>query len=374
MSREICFDQEKGPSLMRVVTKLAIVALCVALLVPLAGCKRHKKGTGDAANADPSVVGSITVYTSLSQDRSDAYLSVFKQSYPNVTVKVVRDTPEAIATRIGKEKKAPVADVVWHTPLSALTAAEETGALKTYVYPPGQYDAVQGSYADGDHGSTPQFVGTDAKLIGWLVNTGKTGGSMPGMFDDLADPKYRGDIVMPSVNTEAGYVMVAGILSAKGEDVGWPYLDSLDQNVAYYTSTDEAAPKAVVTGDAAIGIGWDSDVIGEAQNGSGAQAGWPGLPELSPYDLDVDALLKPTASKAAKTFLNWAISDDAMNAYAKDTPVTAVDEGTGLPTGYPSGDITDQFNTEMDFSYLADNHDQIVKEWMKRYGKKIKGQ
>jgi iron(III) transport system substrate-binding protein len=359
---------------MRTVTKMASVALCVALLVPMVGCRHHKKASGDAVNADPSVTGSITVYTSLTQDRVDSYLAAFKSTYPNVTVKVVRDTPTAISARIVKEKKAPLADVVWHTPLSSLTAAEETGALQAYVYPPGQYDAVQGSFADGDHGALPQFVGVDARMIGWLVNSGKTGGSTPQTFDDLVDPKYRGQIVMPSVNTEAGYTIVATIISLKGEDDGWPYLDSLDQNVSYYTNTDDAAPKAAQSGDAGVGLGWDNDIIGDAQGGGGAQAAWPGQPELSPYDLDVDALLKPTASKAAKTFLNWAISDDAMNAYAKDTPITAVDEGTGLPTGYPNGDVTDQFNTNMDFQFLADNHDQIVAEWMKRYGKKIRGQ
>ena len=61
-----------------------------------------------------------------------------------------------------------------------------------------------------------------------------------------------------------------------------------------------------------------------------------------------------------------------MGVYAADTPITSVDEGN-QPQGYPAT-ISDQLMQAEDFSYLAANHDKIVTEWMKRYGKKIKAQ
>ena len=101
---------------------------------------------------------------------------------------------------------------------------------------------------------------------------------------------------------------------------------------------------------------------------------FPGLPELSPWELDVDALVsKPAPSAAAKTFLDWAISDAAMNAYAADTPATSVDEGNGLPQGYPAA-VSDQLMQPNDFGWTANNHKKVVTEWMKRYGSKIKAQ
>ena len=360
---------------MRIVPKLVAVALCAALALSAAGCG-HKKVLAKSTkgvSVDRSVVGTLTVYTSTPQAQADKYLADFKDQYPNVTLSVITSTPVGIVAKAMKEKKAPVADVIWRTPLSAVYAADEASALASYVYHPGQYDAVAADYSDPDTPEPPLVTGTDARIIGWAVNTSKTGGSAPQSFADLTDSKYSGQIVMPSINTDAGYTMVSLLLSFDGEDTAWPYLDQLNKNVAYYTD-DEAAPaKAVAEGSAGVGIGWDKQITDAASSGS-AQVVFPGLPEMSPYDVDADALVnKPQPSAAAKVFLEWAISDSAMGAYAEDTPITSVDEGDGLPAGYPPS-VSDQLMQNADWSYMADNHTQIVKEWMKRYGKKIKAQ
>jgi iron(III) transport system substrate-binding protein len=363
---------------MRILKRVVAVSLCLAIAVAMGGCghKKSAHAAGSNVSADPSVRGDVTVYTSLAESQSSKYLVSFRKQYPNVNLTLVSDNPTVLMAKVIKQKKTPVADVIWHTPLSAVTAAEEASALASYSYHPGQYDAVAADYSDGDHPATPLFVGTDAKLIGWAVNTSKTGGAAPQAFADLTDSKYAGQIVAPSINTDAGYTMVASLLSADGDgnDEAWAYLDQLDKNVAYYTD-DEAAPaQAVADGSAGVGIGFDKQVTDVANSGGSAQAVFPGLPEMSPYEIDVDALVnKPSPSSAAKTFLDWAISDDAMNAYAAETPITSVDQGNGLPQGYPAT-VSDQLMQNEDFSYSADNHDKIVAEWKKRYGKKIKAQ
>ena len=361
---------------MRIVGRLMAVSLCVALAISIAGCghkKVHAKG-GLAVAADPSVVGTVTVYTSTPKTQADRYLADFQRQYPNVKLSVVTSTPAGIVAQVIKEKKKPVADVIWHTPLSAVYAADEATALAFYVYHPGQYDAVQANYSDPDQADKPFVTGTDARLVGWAVNTSKTGGAAPRSFADLTDSKYSGLIVMPSVNTDAGYTMVSLLLSTDGEDTGWAYLDQLDKNVDHYTNDENAPTQAVADGSVGVGIGWDKQVTDAANSGGSAQAVFPGLPEMSPYDIDVDALVaKLVPSSAAKTFLEWAISDDAMNLYAADTPITSVEEGSVLAPGYPTS-ISDQLMQNADWGYMADNHAKIVADWMKRYGKKIKSQ
>jgi iron(III) transport system substrate-binding protein len=357
-----------------VVLKAGAVSLVAALAVGATGCGFGAKPAAKAGakvTADPSVKGSISVYTSLPEAKAKSYLALFSKEYPNVTVTLVRDSAPALVDKLIKEKSAPVADVVWHTPLTSVQRAAEASALAPYLYHPGQIDAVSGDFRDTDHPDQPLFLGTDARMIGFAVNGSKAGGNGPATLDDLADPKYAGQLVMPSINTDAGYAFVADLIVLMEEAPAWEYLDKVDKNVAYYTDDESAPAKAAADGSAGVGIGFDKSVV-DAQNGGNAvNAVFPGPPQLSPWEMDVDALVnKPSPSPVAKTFLDWAISDAAMTAYSDDTPMTSVDIGAGFPSGYPQTPSA-QMMEPNDFRWTADNHQKVVAEWMKRYGKKI---
>jgi iron(III) transport system substrate-binding protein len=349
------------------------VSLVAALALSVTGCGSADSGkkTVTAATVDSSVSGPLTVYTSLPKAQADAYLTSFKTQYPNVTVTLVTDTPEKITGKVVSEASAPVADVVWHTPLSAMMMAIEASAVAPYAYTPAQLDPVGADYTDGYH-EVATYVGTNARFIGFAVNTDKTGGAVPAAFVDLIDPQYAGKIVAPSINTEAGYTLVSNLVVSMDEQASWEYLDQLNKNVAYYTD-DEAKPVAdVAAGSAGIAIGWDAAVVNAQTANKTVKAVWPGDPELSPWCMDVDSLVaKPEPSAVAKKFLDWAISDQAMTAYVKDTPAISIDLGGGLPAGYPES-VSGQLMTAYDFSYAANSHDAIVTEWMNRYGGKIK--
>lgn len=357
----------------RTSTIAVVVVLLVVASLALTGCghKRHraKKTT---VIADYSVSGTVTVDTSLASEEATRYLDGFRHAYPKVKVALVSASATQTAASIIAHKKAPIADVVWHTPLSAIYAADEAKALMVYAYHPGQIDAVISDYTDPDTPDKPIVTGTDARLIAFAVNPTKMGGASPAGFADLTDPKYKGQIVMPSVNTEAGYNMIASLLSANDESE-WDYFDQLDKNVAYYTTDETSAVEAVKSGSAGVGIGFDPAVVKAANASGGAvHAVFPGLPDMSPYEIDVDALVATTSpTPAAKAFLDWAISDDAMRLYSADTPITSVDEGKKFPAGYPAA-ISDQLMQNEDFQYSTENRKTIVAKWMKRYGSKIK--
>lgn len=357
----------------RISTFVLVLTLLLIASLALTGCghKRHRKKKTTVV-ADYSVSGTVTVNTSLASEEATRYLRGFARAYPKVKVALVSASATQTAASVIANKKAPIADVVWHTPLSAMYAASEAKALMVYAYHPGQIDAVISDYTDPDTPDKPVVTGTDARLIAFAVNPSKLGGASPGGFADLTDAKYKGQIVMPSVNTETGYCMIASLLSANDESE-WDYFDELDKNVAYYTHDETSAVEAVKSGAVALGVGFDPAVVGAANSsGGGVHAVFPGLPEMSPYEIDVDALIATTSpTPAAKAFLDWAIGDDAMRLYAKNTPITSVDEGKKLPAGYPAV-ISDQLMQNEDFQYSAENRKAIVAEWMKRYGSRIK--
>jgi iron(III) transport system substrate-binding protein len=78
------------------------------------------------------------------------------------------------------------------------------------------------------------------------------------------------------------------------------------------------------------------------------------------------AIMKNTKNpEDAKTFVDWAVSEAAMDAYAKRVEVVAYpvkSQGTtNLPPELASRMIKN------DFAWAAQNHPEIIAQWRKRY-------
>ncbi|MFQ8689577.1 MAG: hypothetical protein ACLR9K_06865, partial [Blautia sp.] len=87
--------------------------------------------------------------------------------------------------------------------------------------------------------------------------------------------------------------------------------------------------------------------------------------EGSGWDLEANALIeKDEINPAAYTFLDWAISDNAMDLYRVNYPIVTV-ENTGTYDGYESNPI-DQL-IDNDFSWAAQNREDILSEWLEKY-------
>ncbi len=85
------------------------------------------------------------------------------------------------------------------------------------------------------------------------------------------------------------------------------------------------------------------------------------------YEMEANSLTKKGKSNAAaKQFLDWAITDEAMSLYAKYFAAVAV-AGFPVPEGLPK-DISKVVYPN-DFEWSAKNRDRILAEWTKRYGK-----
>ena len=69
---------------------------------------------------------------------------------------------------------------------------------------------------------------------------------------------------------------------------------------------------------------------------------------------------------AAKQFLDWAITDEAMGLYSKYFAAVAV-PGFPVPEGLPK-DVSKVVYPN-DFDWSAKNRDRILAEWAKRYQK-----
>ncbi len=95
-------------------------------------------------------------------------------------------------------------------------------------------------------------------MTGFCVNTiecKSLGLPIPESFEDLLNPVYQGQLVMPNpASSGTGFLTVSAILQMKGETDGWAYLDKLHANMARYTHSGSKPCKIAGSGELPIGL------------------------------------------------------------------------------------------------------------------------
>jgi iron(III) transport system substrate-binding protein len=317
--------------------------------------------------AVPATAEDLLVYTALEDDEIPRYLSVFKKEYPNINVKIVRDSTGIVTAKLLAEKDNPQADVVWGTAATSLMLCDQAGMVQPYA--PKGLEKVVPKMRDANN--PPHWVGIKAWMTGFCVNTIEVEAMklpVPKSFEDLTDKVYQGQLVMPNpASSGTGFLTVSAILQMKGEKDGWAYLDRLHQNIARYTHSGSKPCKLAGSGEYPIGVSFAYRGFMQKQKGEPVETVFPA--EGSGWDVEANCLIKkPQIKEAAKVFLDWAISEPVMKEYAQVYPVTAYPTGVPIPEGFPEN--PEKQLTDNDFNWAAKNRTRILEEWTKRYDSK----
>lgn len=332
--------------------------LLFLLLLPLA-CQGDSPST-----ATPQ---SLVVYTALEDDQLPAYLELFEKAHPNIEVEIVRESTGTLTDQLLAELDAPKAEVIWGVSAVSLQVLEKAGLLVPYA--PKELEAIDPLFRD--NANPPYWVGIDAWMTAFCVNTELTeaqGLPIPASWTALADPIYKGQIVMPNpASSGTGYFAVASLISRLGEEDGWEFLDRLHENMALYTHSGSEPCKRAGAGEYPIGVSFGYRAVTQRNQGDPIVPVFP--PERSGWDMEANALTtKGAENPAAKTFLDWAISREAMVAYGKNFAITARPNGQPIPDGFPI-DPRQQLLPQ-DFGWMAEQRERILAEWLARYDEK----
>ena len=335
-----------------------------------AGSQEAGTETSEGGSAQKADSGEITVYTALEDEQVSDYLAKFNETYPDITVNIVRESTGIITAKLIAEKDNPQADLVWGTAASSMMVLDDMGALEPYE--PEGCDRILPQFKSDKE--VPTWVGIDAWETAFVVNTEelKKLGMEPEeikSYEDLLDPRLKGQIVMSNPNSSGtGFLTVSAILQLKGKDseAGWDYLDQLHENIAQYVHSGSKPAKMAASGECAVGISFGYAGISQRDKGAPVEVIFP--EEGSGWDLEANALMKKEEiNPAAYTFLDWAISDEAMDLYRVNYPIVTV-ENTGTYEGYDSNPL-DQL-IDNDFSWAAENRENILNEWIEKYDSK----
>jgi len=342
---------------------MVMFIIFIVAILSLTGCKEEKQAAG-------SITGSITVYTALEDELVTEYLKSFYAKYPDIKVNVVRESTGIITARLIAEKENPQADVVWGTAASSMLVLDERGQLEPYA-PKGVERILPKFKSDKP---IPTWVGITAWETAFIINTveiDKLGLEAANIksYADLLDPKLKGHIVMSNPNSSGtGFLTVAGVLQLndKDTDAGWDYLSKLHENVNQYVHSGSKPAKMAAAGECVVGVSFGYAGISQKQKGAPVITVFP--IEGSGWDMEANALIKKqTINPVAKTFLDWAISDEAMDSYKKSYPIISTGKG-GNYDGFNSDPIKQLIDN--DFAWTASNRDIILNKWMKLFDSK----
>lgn len=308
----------------------------------------------------------ITIYTSQESEDIDYLLKDFKEKYPDIKLNVIKGSTGDITAKLLLEKSNPQADFIWNLDVASVLRIENEGILASYDVP--GLSNIDSTFYDSKN-STPKWVGTTIETVVMIVNekeAEKKGIPIPTSFEDLTNPVYKGEIVMPDpLSSGTGYLAVNSWLQTKGEEVGWKYIDKVHDNVKYFTISGSAPSKSTGIGENVIGITYDKASIRIANDVLEVKTIYPS--EGLPWTVNACALLnKKEIKDAAKTFYEWAISEDTMKLYGDIRLLTS------FKNSKPSNEVPSNFREMLgknDVYWGAENKSRICEEWKERFNK-----
>ncbi len=315
-----------------------------------------------------AMAGSVSVYTSLDEDEIPSYVAGAKKAMPDIDLKVLRLSTGDLGARILAESASPQNDVIWAWALTNVLDPRILALLEPY-----QPAAAKGL--------APQFRAKDGKwfaITGYMealcVNTDRLkakGLPMPKSWDDLLDPRFKGEVLMPSpVSSGTGYVQISALLQRLGDDKGWAMLKGLDANVAQYTKSGSAPCKRAALGEFTVGA---SLVLAAVQS---IKEGYP-IKMVVPshgggYEIGASALMAGAKNKTdAKRVLDWMVSPEAAALYGKFKEIVTIPghkpSDDLLKAGLPA-DVTKALYP-VDFEKSTAEKRAILDRWQKSFNR-----
>ncbi|QQK81838.1 extracellular solute-binding protein [Salicibibacter cibi] len=235
-----------------------------------------------------------------------------------------------------------------------------------------QEEDMLGSYQSPEWEDVPdEFKDPDGQWYGWsywynelAVNTDivdELGLDTPSSWEDLIDPQYEGEIVMPDPSVSGtGFLFVSTIIQMLGEEEAWEYFEQLDENVGQYVESADVPGQLAAQGEYAVGITWDQAVADFIEEGYPIEGVVPD--EGVGYDLDVIFIYEGNEdNENVQEIIDYVGSEAGMESAAEHRSMVTKPGVEGI-----AGDEEPNM-IDYDALWAAENRQDIQDEWDSRF-------
>jgi len=286
-------------------TRVAVLCLIHLILAPLTGCW---------GKSGPEVV----VYSALDREFSEPILTEFSER-TGVKVLPVYDIESTktvgLANRIIRERNNPQCDLFWNNEILHTLRLQKLGVLDVYLSPAAKDFSDDYKAADGS------WHGLAARARVLIVNKRvlPDSESWPQSIEDLADPKWKGQVAIakPLAGTTASHAAV--LFSKWGDEIARDFFVRLKRNAEVLSGNKQVA-LAVGRGQFAFGLTDTDDAIIEIDEGQPVAIVYPDQAEGAVGTLFIPNTLclikdSPNANSARK-LVDFLLSPDVETKLA----------------------------------------------------------
>lgn len=319
-----------------------------------------------------AVAQEITAYMAVSPEDNDK-VTDFIKAQTGVTVKQTFMSYGEIGAKMKAEAPRFSADMCIGIGSPQAVEAKKEGWL--IPYDSSTWRGASKLWKDPDNSYFNFALDSLAMVVNKKMLAEK-GYAPPKSWDDLLDPKWKGQIVVPSAVTSGnGYKIVYGVMTlygfnkGKGEKGGWEYLEALDKQVHHYTRSGAAPIELVCRGEFMLAVGDNVSVLNRLKEGYPIELIGP--KEGQAGDASYAAILKGTNKlSTCQKLIDFLGTKEFCRFFGQLVSVATKDPTVGLPLyqgrpEYPEGKPI--YIQNLDLTWAAENRNRLVEEWKARF-------
>lgn len=273
-------------------------------------------------------------------------------------------TGKALA-QLQAENGNTTADIWFGGGVDSYISATDLGYLEQYVSP--EAEAINPAYSDADG----YWTGLALVPAGFLVNNdvlAEKNLEAPKTWEDLADPKYKGEIIMASpAISGTQYAILNGTIQAYGEEKGWEVWKGINENVDFYAQGGgEPGPKCAA-GESGIAV------LAMTGGTFAMEAEYPVTavyPEdMIPWTPAPIAIFKNSQNKdAAKVFVDYFLSKEGQEALREADARIMARGDVAIPEAI--GTVDTEKLIDQDVLLFGSQREALLEKWAAMVGEK----
>ena len=273
-------------------------------------------------------------------------------------------TGKALA-QLQAENGNTTADIWFGGGVDSYISATDLGYLEQYVSP--EAEAINPAYSDADG----YWTGLALVPAGFLVNNdvlAEKNLEAPKTWEDLADPKYKGEFIMASpANSGTQYALLNGTIQAYGEEKGWEVWKGINENVDFYAQGGgEPGPKCAA-GEFGIAV------LAMTGGTFAMEAEYPVTavyPEdMIPWTPAPIAIFKNSQNKdAAKVFVDYFLSKEGQEALREADARIMARGDVAIPEAI--GTVDTEKLIDQDVLLFGSQREALLEKWAAMVGEK----
>ena len=183
----------------------------------------------------------------------------------------------------------------------------------------------------------------------------------PKSWKALADPKWKDKIAYAAADKSgSSYTILATLLTVFGDnDAGWKVVEDIMKNAKILPSSSRV-PKGVADGEYHAGLTYEDAAMRQVAGGAPVGVIYP--QDGTSVPPDGNALIKGAKHpKAAKLFLDYAVSKEVMDLLAEKFSLRSARTDVNPPKGFaPLGEIK---AVAYDMEWAGKNYQANIKKW-----------